>query len=221
MSNLMTKLDSLNQVISLSLLESIAMHDRYEAIAHMKRVAAMSVLIYDRYAMNNNLSPELRVEYRKALEEAALIHDIGKLAIPSKLLETSRKISEDEKYIIKQHTTLGLSYCSDFFSNPLVVEVVLHHHERWDGVGYPGFSLETNEEEKGLYGKDIPLSARIVSIADTYDALSSFRSYRIAWTPEAVNNEILSQSGRQFDPELVMIFFDLYSDIQMLKNEYQ
>lgn len=221
MNTVLTKLDNFNQVISTSLLESIASHDKYEAIAHMKRVAAMSVLIYDRYAMNNNLSSELQAEYRKCLEVAALIHDIGKLAIPSKLLETSRKISEDERYIIKQHTTLGLSYCSEFFNNPLVVEVVLHHHERWDGVGYPGFSLEDSVEEKGLYGKDIPLSARIVSLADTYDALSSFRSYRIAWTTEAVNNEILSQSSRQFDPELVMIFFDLYSDIQAIKNEYK
>ena len=106
-------------------------------------------------------------------------------------------------------------------------DVALRHHERWDGKGYPGKvdlktgkTLEADPETgkpKGLHADEIPLAARIVSLADVYDALSSKRSYKRSWTEDEVLREIQTQAGAQFDPELVMDFFEVLPNIRQIQ----
>ena len=110
----------------------------------------------------------------------------------------------------------------------MAMDVALHHHERWDGKGYPGkIDITTIDIEKPdeivaepMSGTDIPLAARIVAVADVFDALSSRRVYKEAWTEEDVFAELKAQSGTQFDPEIIEIFFEVIPQIKAIQNTW-
>ena len=129
------------------------------------------------------------------LESAALLHDVGKIGIRDAVLLKPGKLSEREFEHMKAHTTIGARILSGGKSRllRLAEEIALSHHERWDGEGYP----------LGLAGTEIPLSARIVAVADVLDALTHERPYKEAWPMAKALREIKSQSGRQFDPMVV------------------
>jgi response regulator RpfG family c-di-GMP phosphodiesterase len=131
----------------------------------------------------------------KRIAQAAALHDVGKISVPDAILLKPGLLSEQERNLMKQHTVVGerLLYGSQL---ELAREVARHHHERWDGTGYPDGRSET----------DIPLSARIVAVADVYDALTSHRPYKRAWPAEQAYEEVRSASGTQFDPEIVEAF---------------
>ncbi|MFC4456646.1 HD domain-containing phosphohydrolase [Deinococcus sonorensis] len=135
------------------------------------------------------------------LRLAARLHDVGKIGIPDAILLKPGRFTPEEFEMMKQHTLIGGHILAGGHSQLLQVaeEIALTHHERWDGRGYPN----------GLGGEDIPLSGRLVSVADVYDALTSERPYKEAWTPEAALAEIESQAGRQFDPRVVEAFGDM------------
>ncbi|MDC7222535.1 MAG: HD domain-containing protein, partial [Spirochaetales bacterium] len=115
---------------------------------------------------------------------------------------------------------------SESLMDSMAIEVALRHHEHWDGSGYPGrIDPDTGEwldeeDRTGLKGKEIPLFARIVAIADVYDALISHRVYKEAWKEEDVIRSLLEQKGRQFDPELVDIFMDIQPTIRHIQERY-
>jgi putative two-component system response regulator len=134
----------------------------------------------------------------ETLLHAAPMHDIGKIGIPDSVLLKPGKLDKDEWEIMKTHTAIGAKILEGDDSDLLKVarEIAVSHHERWDGTGYPS----------GLSGDEIPISGRIVSIADVFDALTSKRSYKEAWTAEDAYNLIAENSGLHFDPELVRIF---------------
>lgn len=127
-----------------------------------------------------------------------MLHDIGKIAIEEKTLNKREKLTEDEWEEIKSHPGIGYRILSTVNDMSEIAEYVLCHHEKWDGSGYP----------KGLKGKEIPLQARIIAIADAYDAMTSERSYRSA-LPEAVAlQELQLKAGIQFDPDITKVFLE-------------
>ena len=133
------------------------------------------------------------------LEAAAPMHDIGKIGISDSILRKSGPLTEAERDIMKTHTQIGYEILKDS-SSPFVqrgAEIALAHHEKFDGSGYPF----------GIQGQDIPLSARIVAVADVYDALTSKREYKPAWSPAKASEYIADQKGAHFDPECVNALF--------------
>jgi diguanylate cyclase (GGDEF)-like protein/putative nucleotidyltransferase with HDIG domain len=136
----------------------------------------------------------------KRIRAAALLHDIGKLSIPDSILSKTGGLSDEEWTIIKRHPEMGVGILKYIVGLRGCVDAVLYHHERYDGQGYP----------RGLKGNDIPLDARIMSIADSYDAMTSERSYKVRrMTEEEAIEEMKKCSGTQFDPALVETFIGL------------
>jgi diguanylate cyclase (GGDEF)-like protein len=126
------------------------------------------------------------------------LHDIGKIAIEEGILNKPGRLTEPEFETVKQHPEIGCRIIRSSYEISEVAEAVLYHHERWDGGGYP----------KGLSGKTIPRFARIICIADSYDAMTSLRTYRDIWTPKKAAEEIIRCSGKQYDPEIARIFVE-------------
>lgn len=139
--------------------------------------------------------PESKIE---ELKTVGLLHDIGKIAIEEKILNKHGKLTNDEWEVIKRHPEIGYRVLSTVNDMLEMSEYVLAHHERWDGKGYP----------KGLKGEEIPLQSRIISIADSYDAMTSERSYRSPLPEEVAIQELKVNSGVQFDPELISVFIE-------------
>lgn len=129
------------------------------------------------------------------IEQVAPLHDVGKIGVPDEVLLKPGRLTPEEFEVVKAHALIGSHILSGGRSQLVraAQEVALSHHERWDGSGYP----------HGLRGEQIPLFGRIVAVADVYDALTSERPYKRAWTPEEAAAEILAQAGRQFDPQVV------------------
>ncbi|MBP5744899.1 MAG: diguanylate cyclase [Lachnospiraceae bacterium] len=171
---------------------------------HSTRVSQFSVMMAEALGWEKEKVENLRY--------AALLHDIGKIGVPDSILNNPKKLTDSEYNIIKSHATMG----GEILRNKMMVEgaedVALCHHERFDGSGYP----------KGLEGEDISEQARIVAIADAFDAMSSKRIYRRAYSPEHIRNELVDGKGKQFDPYLVDVFIGLWDhgllDV-ILKND--
>ena len=130
---------------------------------------------------------------------AALVHDLGKTWIANDILNKSGALSDDERRTMERHPMIGARILIGCDVHPFYVETVLYHHEAWDGRGYP----------TGLKGEEIPLSARILTVADVYDVLTSQRPYKVALTEEAARERLLLGSGRSFDPMIVRSFLYL------------
>lgn len=142
---------------------------------------------------------------------ACLLHDIGKVNIPDTILMKPAKLSDDEFEIIKTHPMVGAEAIKKVEGLEESIEIIESHHERWDGRGYP----------KKLKGNEIPYLARVVAIADAFDAITSSRSYRNALPVEEAFNRIIEGKGTQFDPQLVEIFRELYPKWAKFHNSYQ
>ena len=139
---------------------------------------------------------------------AALLHDIGKIAVPEHILEKPSSLSSAEWDFVKQHPRIGQVILDETGGLPEAGKIILHHHERFSGHGYP----------HGLRGRDIPLGSRIVSIADAYDAMIQDRPYKQSMDHRGALGELRSHAGTQFDPELVDIFMQLYSERPPVAN---
>jgi len=151
--------------------------------------------------------------WSELLRNAAPMHDIGKIGIPDDVLLKPGKLNDDEWITMQKHVEYGVEILGKHETELLVlaVEVAEFHHEKWDGSGYP----------KGISGKDIPLSARIAAIADVFDALTSDRPYKKAWTVADAVELIESESGKHFDPELVCNFKDCLPLILQSKEQHR
>ncbi|HET8596441.1 MAG TPA: HD domain-containing phosphohydrolase [Castellaniella sp.] len=146
------------------------------------------------------------------LLHAAPMHDVGKIGIPDAVLLKPGKLDAGEWAVMRQHPLIGARIIGEHPSGllRLAATIALHHHEKWDGSGYPG----------GLAGEDIPLAARIVALADVFDALTSVRPYKPAWTVEAAMEYVREQSGRHFDPALVAAFERCLPDILVFRDRW-
>ncbi len=170
---------------------------------HTKRVGALSAALAWRSGW-----PVDRLE---EIHRAASLHDIGKIAIPDRILLKPGSLDADEFATIKTHTAIGAKILSGsrFPTLRLAEEIAYYHHERWNGTGY-----------YSICGEDIPLSARIVAVADVFDVLTHSRPYKHAWTAEEALALIRCESGKHFDPELVPKFVELISssDLSALQS---
>jgi putative nucleotidyltransferase with HDIG domain len=132
----------------------------------------------------------------RAISRGAFLHDIGKLGIPDAILRKPGPLTTEERVVMETHVRIGHEMVRRISFLAPSAEIVLSHHERFDGSGYP----------EGLAGREIPLGARIFAVADTLDAITSHRPYRLAQPYPVARDEIIRQSGRQFDPEVVQVF---------------
>lgn len=175
--------------------------DRYTQ-GHSERVAMVSARIAQQIGM-----PEAEVE---RIRISGLVHDVGKIGVPEAVLCKPGRLTDEEFELIKLHPTIGYDILKDIPSLSDILPGVLHHHEKWDGTGYPS----------RLGGENIPLMARIMAIADTFDAMSSNRAYRSGMPREKVLAEIERCAGSQFDPELVphFLMLDLSEYDEMVKH---
>lgn len=163
---------------------------------HSDRVSAYSVLIGKKLGLSE--------EDLKILKIGGLFHDIGKIGVPDSILLKEAKLTDDEYSQIKNHPAIGEHILSNATIFKDMIPIVKHHHEKFDGTGYPG----------KLAGNNIPYMARIAAVADTFDAMTSKRSYRDPLPIDVVINEIKRCSSTQFDPEVAQVFIDI------LENEY-
>jgi HD-GYP domain-containing protein (c-di-GMP phosphodiesterase class II) len=212
--------------VVLRMIKLSELRDPEETQQHVNRVGSYAIEIYQRWAERHNVPKEEFNNYKDILRIAAMLHDVGKVGVSDIILKKKGKLTPEEFEEIKFHTIHGARLFNVSRSDWEIMarEITLNHHERWDGTGYPGKIEDIHRDENvvgaGKKGLEIPLSARIVCIADVYDALISARSYKEPWDEKEVLNYIKDQSGKQFDPELVEIFFEIYDIIQAIKDKY-
>lgn len=172
------------------LVNALQINDPYES-GHSERVAIKAKNIAG--FMNQAYLMAHGIFDHKELEMASLLHDIGKLGVPKNILNHKGPLSPDDWIVIKRHTVLGAEIVSKNDNLKAIAAPIRHHHERWDGGGYPD----------GLKGETIPLISRILALADAFDAMVSPRIYRQALGLPDIVREIKHNSGKQFDPEVV------------------
>lgn len=176
-----------------------------ETGAHIQRMAHYSRLIAKRMGLS--------VEQQDLLLEAAPMHDIGKVGIPDSILLKPARLDPGEFDIMKQHAVLGFELLQGSSSRVLQVgaEIARGHHEKFDGSGYPS----------GLKGEEIPLFSRIVAVADVFDALTSERPYKPAWSLEDAVDNLKTGAGKHFDPQVVQAFLDSWNDVLAIRDQYK
>ena len=207
-----TELKDTYEKLEKSYLESIATL-RYTVEAkdsytrgHSDRVSEYSVLIGKKLGLS-----DLQL---RTLQIGGLFHDIGKIGVPDSILLKESKLTDDEYSEIKNHPSIGAHILSNATIFKDIIPIVKHHHERYDGKGYPNM----------LKGNEIPYLARITAIADSFDAMTSKRSYRDSLPIETVIDEFRKNKGTQFDPELTDIFLDIlenhFDEIKEIQDKY-
>jgi HD-GYP domain-containing protein (c-di-GMP phosphodiesterase class II) len=209
------------------------MRDPKETGTHVKRVAGYAAEIYYRWAFRHNVSENERERFSDNLKMAAMLHDLGKVAISDVILKKPARFTPEEYEIMKTHTVEGAGLFSNIRSetDQMAMEIALTHHENWDGTGYPGWvdpfkegfpPLKADAEGKAIprKGEEIPLAGRIVALADVFDALCSKRVYKEPWNEEQVFEELKKMSGCKFEPELVECFFEALPSIKQIQSMY-
>ena len=219
--------------IILRMISMAELRDPKETGAHVNRVGAYSVEIFEQWAREKGLAAEDVERQKDLLRMAAMLHDVGKVAISDLILKKPDRLTLDEFEIMKSHTYLGARLFKDIQSDfeEVAAEVALNHHEKWDGTGYPGH-IDTISEEvlPGFEGADgqplpkreneIPLFGRIVAVADVYDALRSRRSYKEPWDEDRTLDEMRQSSGKHFDPEIIDAFFSCLDVLESIARRY-
>jgi HD-GYP domain-containing protein (c-di-GMP phosphodiesterase class II) len=187
----------------LRMIEMAEMRDPKETGPHVKRVAGYSVEIYEEWARLKKLPKEVIEKEKDILRMAAMLHDVGKVGISDLILKKPGRFTEEEFIIMQSHSYIGarlfVGKQSEF--DQMSMDISLYHHD-------------------GLKGEEIPIIARIVSLADVYDALSCRRVYKEAWDEDKVFEELKKCRGTKFDPELVDIFFNVLPHIKQVRDQY-
>ncbi len=183
---------------------------------HLERIREYAKIIAEEMAKNPKYAGQITPEYIDDIYQSSILHDIGKVGIPDAVLLKPGRLSDEEFDVIKRHTNLGgdainaieLQIEGQSFL-ALGKEIAYNHHEKWDGSGYP----------RGLNGEDIPLSARIIALADVYDALTTKRFYKEAYTHEKSRQIIIDLKGTHFDPEVLDVFLALADEFDRIRRE--
>lgn len=176
---------SLQTILSIS--NAVDAKDKYTR-EHSQRVAEYSKVIAEKLNWDESRT--------KDLYQIALFHDIGKIGVPDSILNSTSKLTDEEYELMKSHTTIGGEILKDLTILKNVDLGAKYHHERYDGKGYP----------TGLKGEEIPIEARIIAVADAFDAMNSTRVYRKRLTKETIIKELIDGKGKQFDPNLIDVF---------------
>ena len=215
----------LTQKASIEALSSLAEYRDTDTGDHLERIQIYVNLITRGLCENSLYKKHLDVipDFIEDIALASILHDIGKVAIPDHILLKPGKLSEEEFELIKKHTVAGGKILETANKNlkrkinkksylDIAQEIALYHHEKWDGTGYP----------EGLFQKEIPLSARIIALCDVYDAVTTDRVYKKAWSHEKAKKMILGNRGRHFDPVITDAFEkleDAFMQIQIMNKK--
>ena len=200
------------------MLHTSALRDPKETAAHVWRVGCMAAELYQHWATAHNVEPEEMLATKGQLRLAAMLHDVGKVAIPDAVLKKPGRLDDAERAIMEEHAAQGASLFrgSSHDIDKMAHDIALHHHAKWNGSGYTG-----SADIPSPAGQDIPLFARITAIADVYDALVSRRCYKDAWDPSQALDILHGDAGKHFDPELVDIFTGIQDVIQAIFEYYR
>ncbi|MCD6191237.1 MAG: response regulator [Sulfurimonas sp.] len=191
------------QQLSIEMISNLIENHDGDIKTHSKRIEKYTIAILDELKETVGIDEELA----DMIPISALLHDIGELMLPNGILTKPSSLNEEETTIMRRHAQMGseiLKEANETFKKhfnkdsymKVASDIAMYHHEKWNGLGYP----------EGLSGEDIPIAARIVAIADVYDALRSLRVYKEAFTHEEATRQIVEESGKSFDPNLVNIF---------------
>ena len=187
------------QVIE-NIVQTIDAKDTYTA-HHSRRVGGMAQLLCTYLGEED--------EVKELVHVASCIHDIGKIGIPDDILNKPGKLTEEEWHCMRSHTAIGAQILEKVEELKPLSNVVLYHHERWDGKGY-----------YGLQGEHIPLEARIIAVCDSIDAMTSSRAYRAPLTLGSCKSEIQSNIGKMYDPRIASIAVDYFEKLISVKESY-
>ncbi|MEJ2110022.1 MAG: HD domain-containing phosphohydrolase [Acidobacteriota bacterium] len=178
---------------------------------HLERVRTFCLLLAEKLGTYSGFKTQINKDFKDNIYRASPLHDIGKAAIPDHILIKRGRLTEEEFTIIQTHADHGAQTLEtikrEYPGSPVLsmgIEISRSHHEKWDGSGYPN----------GLLGESIPLSARIMAVADVYDALSFARCYKPAYSHEYSSEIILQKSGTHFDPDVVGAFEELQDEFR-------
>lgn len=184
---------------------------------HLMRIREYCKVLCEGLATREAYRETITPKFTEDLYQSSVLHDIGKVAIPDEVLKSSGVFSPQEREIMERHPLVGGKALEEAVSKlgersflTTGVEVAYYHHERWDGKGYPF----------GLEGEDIPIAARIVAVADVYDALTSKRRYKRAFSHAEACELIVQEKAKQFDPLLVEVFQELESDFRSIRETH-
>lgn len=201
---------------------------------HIRRIGLYARLLAETLAKNSKFSSVVTQEYIRDIWIAAPLHDIGKVGVADAILKKKARLSMDEFEIMKMHSIIGGDLMAElerqlpyktFYS--LGKEIAYHHHQKWDGTGYPNVLMAGNTQiffvqdgvGEPMRGEAIPLSARIVAVADVYDALVSRRVYKEALTHAHARDMIIAERGRHFDPDVVDAFLRAEPQVLQIAEE--
>ncbi len=175
-----------------------------ETGAHVQRMSHFCELLAKKMGMGS--------EFSKLLLYASTMHDVGKIGIPDSILLRPGKLSAEEWVVMRQHPVIGANIIGNNQARliSLARETALSHHEKWDGSGYP----------HGLMGEQIPVAARIAAVSDVFDALTSDRPYKKAWSIEKAVSTLVEMSGKHFDPAIVDVFMDSLPEVVRIKENF-
>jgi putative two-component system response regulator len=190
---MLAQLEQAYEASLIMLANAIELRDRYTR-GHVERVTRYSMVIAQHMGWTTPLL--------KPLQFGAILHDIGKIYVREDILRKASKLNREEWDEMRQHTLVGAGLIRSIPYLTEAIPVIHHHHERWDGKGYPD----------GLAGEEIPQGARIVSVADSFDAMTTMRVYQPACSPQQAVNEIASGSGTRYDPTVVEAFLSVWHE---------
>jgi HD-GYP domain-containing protein (c-di-GMP phosphodiesterase class II) len=216
----------LTREIIMRMIQMCELRDPKETGMHANRVGAYAAEVYHQWSLKQGIAEEEIKRNKDSLRIAAMLHDLGKVAISDLILRKPDKLDSREFRIMQYHTIHGarLFRNSESDLDVLSAEIALNHHEKWDGTGYPGKIDDIFQDQprlgQGKRGEEIPIAARIVALADIYDALVSPRAYKDAWSETATLSYIQDQSGKFFDPAVVEAFMAIYDVITAIRDKY-
>jgi HD-GYP domain-containing protein (c-di-GMP phosphodiesterase class II) len=217
----------MNREMILRMVKMAELRDPTETGSHVQRVGAYSAEIYHQWAIRQGIGKQERSRKKDIIRLAAMLHDVGKVGIPDQILKKPDKLSDQEFEVMKRHTIYGGRLFINQASalDRMSMQIALNHHEKWSGGGYPGYieDLMQSGVRMGVpkSREEVPLSARIVSLADVFDALTSSRSYKDPWPDEKALGIIEAEAGRQFEPEIVEVFFQILPIIKAIRSKYR
>jgi HD-GYP domain-containing protein (c-di-GMP phosphodiesterase class II) len=212
--------------IILRMIKMCELRDPKETGPHANRVGAYAAEVYHQWALDRGLAEDEIKRTKDLIRIAAMLHDLGKVAISDLILKKPARLNSEEYRNMKSHTIHGARLFHNQASDldALSAEIALNHHEKWDGTGYPGKIDDIYQDNismaVGKTGEEIPLAGRIVALADVYDALISRRVYKNPWTEEKTLAYLKDQTGKHFDPKVMEAFLAIYDVIIAIREKY-
>ncbi len=217
----------MNRELILRMVQTAELRDPEETGAHVQRVGAYSAELYRTWATAKGMDPKLVRTGIDTIRLAAMLHDVGKVGVPDAIIKKPGRLTDEERAVMQWHTVFGARLFMNTNSelDRMSKDIALNHHEKWTGGGYPGKIPDIMAAQAVMgepkQGEEIPVQARIVALADVFDALTSRRSYKDPWPDEKVLGLLQEESGKHFDPDVVSAFLEIFEVIKAIRAKYR